>query len=200
MLKQKINSKRNFSEEEIATKRAAIDAFEEKIQNNPMRLERASKFLAFYKSDANALSLALADSALSYEELERLSNSMREELEVMWRSSQYLNKMKSVPPEHKDFLASEFLSRIPSDLVADAFLSGARTSKLVQAKSNANRRHVENRAMKVDVFKWLDSNMIHYKSMDAAAQAIAGKIAPITFRTARTWVGHWKKQLSASTL
>lgn len=63
----------------------------------------------------------------------------------------------------------------------------------------AEKRHRENRSMKDDVFKWLDSNMEKFKSMDAAALAIAGKLQPIEFSTARTWVGQWRKKQSPRT-
>lgn len=65
--------------------------------------------------------------------------------------------------------------------------------------ANAMKRHAENHAMKADVFTWLNTNMANFKSMDAAAEGIAGKVAPIAFRTARDWVGEWKKLRSAST-
>jgi len=64
--------------------------------------------------------------------------------------------------------------------------------------AKAHKRHAENRAMKAEVFAWLDSNMAFFKSMDAAAQAITGQ-QPIQFRTARDWVGDWKKVRSAGT-
>ncbi|WP_374591439.1 hypothetical protein [Aquabacterium sp.] len=67
------------------------------------------------------------------------------------------------------------------------------------ATAGANALHAENRAMKADVFAWLDAHMKNFKSMDKAAEAIAGKIAPIAFRTARAWVGEWKKLRSAGT-
>lgn len=67
------------------------------------------------------------------------------------------------------------------------------------ARSHAQLRHTENRAIKQDIFVWLDSNMNRFKSMDAAAEAIAGKVAPIKFRTARDWVGEWKKLRLART-
>jgi hypothetical protein len=66
-------------------------------------------------------------------------------------------------------------------------------------RKGAMTRNIENHAMKVEVFDWLDTNMVHFKSMDAAAEGIAGKIAPIAFRTARDWVGEWKRLRSAST-
>ena len=62
----------------------------------------------------------------------------------------------------------------------------------------ALKRHSENHAMKADVFVWLDANMLNFKSMDAAAQAIT-KQQPIAFRTARDWVGEWKKVRSTGT-
>lgn len=65
------------------------------------------------------------------------------------------------------------------------------------ARQRAKIRHRENHAMKEEVFIWLDSNMAKFKSMDAAAEAII-KQSPIVFRTARDWVGQWKKVRSAS--
>ena len=64
--------------------------------------------------------------------------------------------------------------------------------------AKAHKRHSENHAMKADVFVWLDANMLNFKSMDAAAQAIT-KQQPIAFRTARDWVGEWKKVRSTGT-
>lgn len=65
--------------------------------------------------------------------------------------------------------------------------------------ARAYSRNAENRAMKQFVFTWLDANMSQFKSMDAAAEAIAGKVAPIKWRTARNWVAEWKKLRSAGT-
>jgi len=73
--------------------------------------------------------------------------------------------------------------------------AAARTSL---AKAAAQARHMETRNMKADVFSWLDVHMTEFKSMDAAALAIL-KQQPIVFRTAREWVGHWKKLRSAGT-
>lgn len=68
-----------------------------------------------------------------------------------------------------------------------------------QQQKYAAERHAENRAMKAEVFAWLDTNRANYKSMDSTAEAIAGKIAPIAFRTARDWVGEWKRLRSTGT-
>lgn len=69
----------------------------------------------------------------------------------------------------------------------------------ISTRKGAEIRHSENRAMKQDVYAWLDSNMKNYKSMDAAATAVAGKVAPIAWRTARDWVGEWRRVRSAGT-
>ena len=75
-------------------------------------------------------------------------------------------------------------------------LETRRSKKLSEA---AIKGHSENRAMKQEVFTWLDTNMPQFKSMDDAATAITGKVAPIKWRTARDWVGAWKKIRSAGT-
>lgn len=67
------------------------------------------------------------------------------------------------------------------------------------ARTAAAARHAENRAFKRDVFAWCDKNMHQFKSMDAAAEAIAGKVVSVAFRTARDWIGDWKKLRSAGT-
>lgn len=65
--------------------------------------------------------------------------------------------------------------------------------KTDNAKAWATARHAENHAMKQEVFAWLDEQFSKCRSMDAAATAIAGRVAPIAWRTARDWVGQWKK-------
>jgi hypothetical protein len=60
-------------------------------------------------------------------------------------------------------------------------------------RKGAAAAHAENRAMKAIVLEWCDKNMPLHKSMDAAAEAIAGKLVPVKFRTAREWIGEWKK-------
>lgn len=67
-----------------------------------------------------------------------------------------------------------------------------------RARLNARKRHAENRSMKAEAFEWLDRNMVNFKSMDKAAEAVT-KQQPIAFRTARDWVGEWKRLRSAGT-
>ena len=57
--------------------------------------------------------------------------------------------------------------------------------------------HVENRAMKAQVFLWLDSQA-KFKSNEAAGTAITRE-QPIAHVTARDWYKEWKKLRSAST-
>ena len=67
------------------------------------------------------------------------------------------------------------------------------------ARKGADAIHQENRACKADAFAWLDANFSTCKSMDAAAEVMAGKIVPQKFRAVRDWVREWKKLRSAST-
>lgn len=68
------------------------------------------------------------------------------------------------------------------------------------AKAGGLKKNRENHAMKQDAFKWLDTNMKNFKSMDSAAEAITKHVVPVVFRTARSWVAEWKKLRSASRL
>jgi len=69
----------------------------------------------------------------------------------------------------------------------------------VKAKQSAAaiKRHQEHYSMKHQVFGWLDINFQNYKSMDATAEAIAGKLVPLKFRTVRKWVKEYKDMHSA---
>ncbi|MDN6883909.1 hypothetical protein QMO14_09905 [Variovorax sp. CAN2819] len=67
------------------------------------------------------------------------------------------------------------------------------------ARSAANARHAENRALKLDVFAWCDENMVKAPSMDAAASQIAGTLVPVAWRTVRDWMTEWKRLRSAGT-
>lgn len=66
------------------------------------------------------------------------------------------------------------------------------------ASKAAIKRHTENYAMKEEVFAWCAAHLHEYSSMDAAAEAVAGKLVPVTFRTSRSWIGKYcKKEQSA---
>ena len=82
----------------------------------------------------------------------------------------------------------------PSVLASSSGFSVAEIAKL-----GADKRHVENREMKADAFRWLDDNMHKHKSIDSAAEAIFGKVVPVKFRTAQKWTSQWKKLRSTGT-
>lgn len=65
--------------------------------------------------------------------------------------------------------------------------------------AKAHKRHAENRALKAEVFAWCDAHMQEFRSMDSAAEAVAGKLVPVKFRTAREWIGEWRKLRSTGT-
>lgn len=77
-------------------------------------------------------------------------------------------------------------------------VSAVTAARTAFAKAGAQARHTETRNMKAEVFKWLDTQMENYRSMDAAARAIT-KQQPIVFGTAQAWVSEWKKLRSAGT-
>jgi hypothetical protein len=61
------------------------------------------------------------------------------------------------------------------------------------ASKAAIKRHAENHAMKDEVFAWCARHLQDYASMDSAAEAVAGRIVPVAFRTARSWIGEYRK-------
>ena len=68
------------------------------------------------------------------------------------------------------------------------------------AKAGASATHAETRAMKQDVFAWLDVNPPKPRGKSAAATAIAAKVAPVVFTTALKWVNEWEKLRSTGTV
>lgn len=102
--------------------------------------------------------------------------------------------------ERSTAMAAEYrqMLELAPNVIFESFKKGLKQGKAVAPRKGAAKRHEENRAMKADVFSWLDANMSNFKSMDKAAEAIASKVAPIAVRTARDWVGEWKKLRSAS--
>jgi hypothetical protein len=93
--------------------------------------------------------------------------------------------------------AALYLSEARVDLAHDPLrLSKKKLTYAMSAlgKLGADAAHVENRALKKEAFAWCDANMKNFPSMDSAAGALQ-KVVPVAFRTARSWVGDWKKQL-----
>lgn len=121
-------------------------------------------------------------------ELEKLIQDDRDKAEAFFRLFQ--NEWHVVQSDVEKYINDSSIYHFIELVVADAASTKARLK--------AVKRHAENHSMKKEVFIWLDTNMSKYKSMDSAAEAIAGKVTPIKFRTARDWVGEWKKLRSAS--
>ena len=89
-------------------------------------------------------------------------------------------------------------AKLERESIRENTVNAVTAARTALAKAAAQARHTENRNMKADVFAWLDVHMTEFKSMDAAAQAII-KQQPVVFRTAREWVGDWKKLRSTGT-
>ncbi len=93
---------------------------------------------------------------------------------------------------------NEAKRRVSLDSIPDHAIS-AKVAEVIseKAKRNAELAHVEHRAMKATVFEWCDANFSKFKSIDQAAQAIAGVEVPVAFTTARSWIREWKQKNTA---
>jgi hypothetical protein len=67
----------------------------------------------------------------------------------------------------------------------------------VQDKA-ASVRHAENRAIKQDVWDYYEKNIDQFKSKDEAAEAIAKTVAPMSFRTIRSYIDQFHKNKTVS--
>lgn len=65
------------------------------------------------------------------------------------------------------------------------------------AREAAAKRHEEHDLCRQDVIQHYEENQASYKSVEAAARAIAGKLVPMTHRTVVEWIRAYKKQQSA---
>ncbi|MBE0586562.1 MAG: hypothetical protein IH617_00790 [Hydrogenophaga sp.] len=86
-----------------------------------------------------------------------------------------------------------------------AFLRGRMSvqTALHASLKGLDTAHAEHRAIKKDVFAWLDQNRMKHgrpdfekrgeRTMDATADQIAGSIVPIKRRAARGYITEWKK-------
>ena len=92
-------------------------------------------------------------------------------------------------------IANDWQSQV-IQLLPKAFQAGQKKF----AKAGVTARHQENRALKQDVFTWLDANPPKPRGKDAAATAIAGGIVPVAFRTARRWIDEWEKLRATGTM
>jgi hypothetical protein len=56
------------------------------------------------------------------------------------------------------------------------------------ARKGADAKHAENRSMRLQVTDYYMANRATFESKDAAAEKMAGKLVPVTFRTVRSWL------------
>lgn len=118
------------------------------------------------------------------------SNLSRTELALRLAESRVFSQLaKSVTELRRE------QSSVLAGLIPKAFEEGKKTF----AKAGASAAHAENRAIKQDVFAWLDANPPRPRGKSAAATAIAGKVAPVVFTTALKWVNEWEKLHSTGT-
>jgi hypothetical protein len=66
------------------------------------------------------------------------------------------------------------------------------------ARQAAIQKNAENRAMKAEVIQYYATNQHRFRSMDAAAEAIAGKIVPLKFRTVRDHLAEYRRTLRSA--
>lgn len=191
---------RELTQEEQDQRKKILDAEHNERPAEPERA-RLSKWLKnAFAADPEAIWDFSAGLLLEGGATEKENQELTAALNQIRRHAGYLTaEITGLPAPAKVRIAQEVLTFQPDDPASLAFVSGVGVSKHLQAVKGANKLHAEDRAMKAEVFAWLDTNFASIKIMDAAAEAIAGKIAPVKFRTARSWVGEWKKLQSAST-
>ncbi len=112
-------------------------------------------------------------------------------------------EIKWVGPREQDLSITDPVELIEATVLATNAVEAiqrANNSYLIndKAKKKAAKAHVENRAMKEQAENWWHENRHQHRSKDGAAEAIAGKVVPVKFRTARKWIDDWEKLRSAS--
>ncbi len=97
--------------------------------------------------------------------------------------------------EAEDFPNDDIRSESPaSGQIVDAILEEKIKQRIsLNATKAANKRHEENRAMREQVIQHYTANESTYRSVEAAAKAIAGKIVPVAQRTVADWIREFKK-------
>ncbi|MDP3424973.1 MAG: hypothetical protein Q8S32_14600 [Burkholderiaceae bacterium] len=142
--------------------------------------------------------LALNDEKLEYGGNEASSSAICVMFEIIGSFADGEAEQKKLGRLLNDLVVCAKQINEPGDSVFN-FEEAIKAARSSLARAGSEGRHTENRAMKADVFKWLNDNFASCKSMDAAAEAMSGKLVPATFRTVRDWVTEWKKLRSAST-
>lgn len=88
-------------------------------------------------------------------------------------------------------LASSYLGAIEGanlQRIANESDTGNSVALSLLGSIGALARHRENRALKADALRYYVAHQQKFKSKDEAAEAIARKVVPVSFRTVREWL------------
>jgi hypothetical protein len=185
--------------EEIKERTDRLEADRIRRYNDPRLVAQREWIMTAFKGDKEAICNLAATMWLQLSDLHEENEELVDKLNQIHRNAYYLAESTKMEGYIKLNVARMTLEHEANDPASLSFLSGLSVSKSLKGQSDARKRHAENHAMKKDVFDWLDFNMPAGKSLDSIAESIPGKVVPVTFRTARKWVGEWKKLRSAGT-
>ncbi len=113
-------------------------------------------------------------------------------VETMLSVDGFLNLVsKGSAAESLVWLSAAYKNIVECTCLAQRILGYAREN----ARLAAHARHKENYEMKAQVWEWYSKHRAEFRSLDKAAQAVIGevKLVPVTFRTAREWIGQLVK-------
>jgi hypothetical protein len=113
-----------------------------------------------------------------------------------------LQALKAYKPENKDSESE----RLAWTFIADAQnWMGMALGRTVIAENHravydkaSTVRHSKNRESKKIVFEYYEANIGEFKSKDQAAEAIAGSIVKLSFRTVRSYISEYHKKKTVS--
>lgn len=152
------------------------------------------------------LSAARAKDSIKYEQMTYLSDDLCASqklkiqglaVEVCLCIDQFLELLLNGDGlEAVSWLTAAYRNVIEATVQSQLALGIGSEAVRANALAAAKARHREHHAMKVQVFQWCAEHLGSYPSMDAAAEAVTGtkKLVPIAFRTARAWIGDFRKQ------
>lgn len=155
----------------------------------PLDAESGSRYLEELKRYLNARDFQRQQDALNVFDAFCNYDFENPNLAYVWNESLGRRKICDPAGEELDGKIKTLLNRHTIAYFLDLVFADVESAR---QSERAIKRHAETRSMKMDVFQWLEENMHKFKSMDKAAEAVI-KQQPIAFRTARDWVGEWKK-------
>lgn len=166
--------------------------------NNPEKVARRAWIIEAFHGDIEQVAhfaVALMDqSSIAQKE----SDDFMEKLNRIYSMAYGLSELSKAKPHQKRNIARMCLDIDADDPIAKVFMSALKTGRTLAASENARKGHIENHAMRDDIYKWLDQNKTPSMSLDDAAEMMAGKVVPLKFRAVRNHCTAWKKLQSAS--